>query len=90
MNILLCCCAGMSTSLVVSKMERRQRSKARTTRSGLLNRAKLPTRSVSSTCCLLGPQVRHLQRKLTKTVNGTAPVAVIEPTAYGSCNGSAV
>ena len=39
---------------------------------------------------LLGPQVRHLQRKLTKVVDGKAPVAVIDPVAYGSCDGAKV
>ena len=29
-------------------------------------------------------------RKLTKTVDGKAPVAVIDPVAYGRCDGAAV
>ena len=49
MNIMLACCAGMSTSLVVSKME-----------------------------------------EAAKVVDGKAPVAVIDPVAYGSCDGAKV
>ena len=39
---------------------------------------------------LLGPQIRHMERKLVQTVNGAAPVAVINPMAYGRCDGAAV
>ncbi len=38
---------------------------------------------------LLGPQVRHLQRKVKATVGDSAPVAVIDALAYGRCNGAA-
>ena len=39
---------------------------------------------------LLGPQVRHLQRKVKATVGDSAPVAVIDALAYGRCNGAAI
>ena len=39
---------------------------------------------------LLGPQVRHILRRVTAIVGDRAPVAVIEPTAYGRCDGAAV
>ena len=90
MNILLCCCAGMSTSLVVSKMEEAAKEQGKDYKIWAVEQGEVANEIGQFDVLLLGPQVRHLQRKLTKTVNGTAPVAVIEPTAYGSCNGPAV
>ena len=79
MNIMLACCAGMSTSLVVSKMEEAAKAQG-----------KVAEELGNFDVLLLGPQVRHLQRKLTKVVDGKAPVAVIDPVAYGSCDGAKV
>ena len=84
MNIMLACCAGMSTSLVVSRME--EAAKAQGKEDYKIWAVELGNFDV----LLLGPQVRHLQRKLTKVVDGKAPVAVIDPVAYGSCDGAKV
>ena len=39
---------------------------------------------------LLGPQVRHIMRKVQKIVGDAAPIAVIDTVAYGTCNGAKV
>ena len=39
---------------------------------------------------LVGPQVRHIQRKVTKIVGDKAPIGVIDAVSYGRCDGAAV
>lgn len=39
---------------------------------------------------LLGPQVRHILRRVTKQVGDAAVVDVIDAPAYGRCDGAAV
>lgn len=39
---------------------------------------------------LLGPQVRHIMRKVSKIVGDAAPVGVIDAAAYGRCDAAAV
>ena len=39
---------------------------------------------------LLGPQVRHILRRVTKLVGDQAVVDVIDGPSYGRCDGAAV
>lgn len=90
MNIMLACCAGMSTSLVVSKMEEAAKAQGKDYKIWAVEQGQVAEELGNFDVLLLGPQVRHLQRKLTKVVDGKAPVAVIDPVAYGSCDGAKV
>lgn len=91
MNIMLACCAGMSTSLVVSKMEEAAKAQGKDDyKIWAVEQGQVAEELGNFDVLLLGPQVRHLQRKLTKVVGGKAPVAVIDPVAYGSCDGAKV
>ncbi len=90
MNIMLACCAGMSTSLVVSKMEEAARSEGKNYKIWAVEQGQVAEELGNFDVLLLGPQVRHLQRKITKLVDGRAPVAIIDPVAYGSCDGAKV
>lgn len=90
MNIMLACCAGMSTSLVVSNMEEAARSEGKDYKIWAVEQGQVAEELGNFDVLLLGPQVRHLQRKITKLVDGRAPVAIIDPVAYGSCDGAKV
>lgn len=90
MNIMLACCAGMSTSLVVSKMEEAAKAQGKDYKIWAVEQGQVAEELGNFDVLLLGPQVRHLQRKITKIVDGKAPVAVIDAVAYGRCDGAAV
>ena len=94
-RIVLCCSAGMSTSLVVTKMEKTAAER------GLdLNiyaiaeqslRDELQSHSAEIIAVLLGPQVRFKlaeNRKLTDEYS--IPIDVIDSIAYGTLNGAKV
>ncbi len=91
MNILLCCSAGMSTSLLVSKMEKVAVASGIDARiwavSGDAVRANIDEADV----LLLGPQVRFLLPEMKKVcAEKGIPVDVIDMRHYGLCNGEAV
>lgn len=91
MRIMLACMAGMSTSILVNKMldaakeQGKDDYKIWAVEQGLI-REELGNFDV----LLLGPQVRHILNKVTKIVDGQAPVGIIDSTAYGVGNGAAV
>lgn len=90
MRIMLACAAGLSTSLVVSRMQEAAAAQGKDYTIWAVEQGQVAAEVGNFDVLLLGPQVRHLQRKLTKIVNGTAPVAIIDPAAYGRCDGAAV
>lgn len=91
MNIMLACCAGMSTSLVVSKMEEEAKAQGKDDyKIWAVEQSQIESELGNFDVLLLGPQVRHILRKATKLVGDKAPVAIIDATAYGRCDGAAV
>lgn len=90
MRIMLACCLGMSTSLVVSKMQEAAKQQGKDYKIWAVDQGQIEEELGNFDVLLLGPQVRHMQRKITKLVNGIAPVDVIDPVAYGTCNGAKV
>ncbi|MBT2718711.1 PTS sugar transporter subunit IIB [Bacillus sp. ISL-57] len=91
MNILLCCSAGMSTSLLVNKME-----KAAVEEGLSVKIQAVPTMEVRNhinevDVILLGPQVRYQLNDIKKIGNEKGiPVDTINPMHYGTCNGKEV
>ena len=94
-RIVLACAAGMSTSLVVSRMEKEAAAR------GLSYQIyAIPEQSLGEelqnypgevAVVLLGPQVRfklEANRKLTDSQQ--IPIAVIDTLAYGTLNGAKV
>ena len=79
MRIMLACTAGMSTSLVVSRMEESAKEQGQ-----------IAEEIGNFDVLLLGPQVRHILRKVKKIVGDNVPVGIIDPMAYGRCDGAAV
>ena len=90
MRIMLACCAGMSTSLVVSKMQEAAKEQGKDYKIWAVEQGQIEDELGNFDVLLVGPQVRHIQRKVTKIVDGRAPIAVIDPVAYGTCNGAKV
>lgn len=90
MRIMLACAAGMSTSILVAKMEEASKAAGRDDRIWAVEQGSIESEIGNFDVLLLGPQVRHIRRKVDKIVNGAAPVDVIEATAYGRGDGAAV
>ena len=83
MKIMLACSAGMSTSLLVTKMENAAKE------NGI--EAQIGTEIEKCDVLLLGPQVRFMLNKATDIAKPhNVPVEVINMMHYGTCNGEAV
>ena len=90
MNIMLACCAGMSTSLVVTKMQEAAKAQGKDYKIWAVEQGQISDELGNFDVLLLGPQVRHILRKVTKIVEGRAPIGVIDPVSYGRWDGAAV
>lgn len=90
-RIMLACSAGMSTSLLVSKMEAAAKEQGIEAKIWAISEAKIEENIESCDVLLLGPQVRFILNK-AKTIAEPhgIPVEVIEMKHYGMCNGKAV
>lgn len=91
MNILLCCSAGMSTSLLVTKMEAAAREQGIECKIWAESADVAKKHIDLADVLLLGPQVRFLlpqMKKLGEEKN--IPVDSINPIHYGMCNGAEV
>lgn len=90
-NIMLVCSAGMSTSLLVTKMEKSAEDRGIETNIFAVSEAEAINHYDKIDILLLGPQVRFLQSKLEKQLASyNVPVKVIESVDYGMVNGEKV
>ena len=91
MNILLCCSAGMSTSLLVSRMEKAAVAQGIEAHIWAVGADGIRANFDEADVLLLGPQVRFLLTEL-KTLGSEKgiPVAVINMMHYGMVNGEEV
>lgn len=89
-NILLVCTAGMSTSMLVKKMQESAASKNVEATIWAVGDAESTAESKKADIVLLGPQVRYLESKMKERVANAKPVMVIDMAAYGTMNGSKV
>lgn len=90
MRILLACAAGMSTSILVAAMLEASKKQGRDDTIWAVEQGSIGAELGNFDVLLLGPQVRYMERKISGIVNGAAPIGVIEPMAYGRCDGEAV
>ncbi|WP_108672508.1 PTS sugar transporter subunit IIB [Peribacillus acanthi] len=90
MNILLCCSAGMSTSLLVTKMENSAKAQGIDCRIWAVGSGDVKNHLDEADVLLLGPQVRFMLNQMKQEVNGKIPVESINPMHYGLCNGEEV
>lgn len=90
-NILLCCSAGMSTSLLVTKMETAAREQGIECKIWAESADAVKNHIDSADVLLLGPQVRYLLPQMKKLcAEKGVPVDSINPVHYGMCNGPEV
>ena len=96
-TIMLCCAAGMSTSLLVTKMKEAAEKQGKDAEIFAVSASEADNEldSKKIDVVLLGPQVRYMQndfkKKLTGRNNGAdIPLAVIDMRAYGMMDGAAV
>lgn len=90
-KILLVCSAGMSTSLLVTKMENAAEQKGEKVNIIAVAEAEAGNHLDDVDIVLLGPQVRYLKGKMEKRLEGKpVPVQVIDGMDYGTLNGEAV
>ncbi|MEI4829917.1 PTS sugar transporter subunit IIB [Bacillus sp. FJAT-53711] len=91
MNILLCCAAGMSTSLLVTKMEKVAQAQGIEAKIWAVPGSEVRNHIDEADVLLLGPQVRYLLPKMKELCKEKGiPVDVIQSVHYGLCNGEAV
>ena len=91
MKIMLACSAGMSTSLLVTKMENAAKENGIEARIWAIPEAQIGTEIEKCDVLLLGPQVRFMLNKAVEIAKPhNVPVEVINMMHYGTCNGEAV
>jgi len=93
-SILLICSAGMSTSLLVTKMEKAAQEAGIECKIFAFPFSEAPRVLEEVDCILLGPQVRFQRSAIEKMAAGRKagpiPVDVIDMRDYGTMNGKAV
>lgn len=88
-NILLICTAGMSTSIIVKKMEEVAKEKSIDVNIWAVGDALAKDNIGKADVIMLGPQVKFLLDNI-KAMAKDKPVVVIEMKDYGMMNGSAI
>jgi cellobiose PTS system EIIB component len=88
-NIVLFCAAGMSTSLLVTKMEKAAANEGFDCKIAAYSLNELKTYGPDADIILLGPQVRYNLDKV-KTELPEKPVVVIDMRQYGMMDGKGV
>jgi PTS system cellobiose-specific IIB component len=90
-NILLACSSGMSTSLLVTKMEEEAQERGIETEIWAVAQDKAEKDMEKADVLLIGPQMRFMKKKLKKVGDEIGvPVDSIDPMAYGRVDGKAV
>ncbi|MGL4589453.1 MAG: PTS sugar transporter subunit IIB [Mycoplasmatales bacterium] len=89
MKIYLFCSAGMSTSLLVTKMQKAAEEKALECHIEAFAESTLQDNGKEADVILLGPQIRY-KEKAAKEMYPDKPVAAIDMRAYGMVDGKKV
>ena len=89
-KIILCCSAGMSTSLLVSKMQASAKEQGVECTIQAMSEAEVKNHESEMDVLLLGPQVRFLLNKFKAKYEPSIPVDVINTIDYGTMNGAKV
>ena len=91
-KIYLFCSAGMSTSLLASKIDKIAKENNIDIEVKAFPEAKLDeiVASLNPDEILLGPQVRHIEGKVKEKYGKDVPVMVIDTVDYGNMNGERV
>mgnify|MGYP001940114265 CR=1 FL=1 len=90
-NILLACSSGMSTSLLVSKMESEADKRGLDVKIWAVSQDRAEKEIQEADVLLIGPQMRFMKTKLEKIGKDiNVPVDIINPVDYGRMNGVGV
>ena len=90
-KIFLCCAAGMSTSMVVSKMKQAAAQKGIEVEVIAVGMDEFDATLPNYDCCLLGPQIKYkLAEFKAKGDAAGKPVAVINSMDYGMMKGEKI
>jgi len=89
-KILLVCAAGMSTSMLVKRMQDYAQSVGESVDIEALSISEAKDKVDQVDVVMLGPQVRYQKAEVEEAVNGRVPVLVIDMKDYGAMNGKAV
>lgn len=89
-KILLVCSAGMSTSMLVKKMQDTANKEGKQYEVEALAVSEAETKVDEVDVILLGPQVRFQKAQVEKVANGKVPVDVIDMQQYGMMDGEGV
>jgi PTS system cellobiose-specific IIB component len=90
MNIYLVCNAGMSTSILVRKMQEAAKKEGVDAHIEAFSVEVLDQHVDEADCVLLGPQIRHMLADVKKVIDGKCPVDVIPMQDYGMIRGDKV
>lgn len=89
-RILLACAGGMSTSLLMTKMEEEAKHRRIEVSVEARSEKSVEAHLGEFDVLLLGPQVRYVLKSMEKLAEGKFPVAVIDMRDYGTMNGAKV
>ena len=89
-KILLVCSAGMSTSLLVNKMNNAAKEFGEEVSIEALPVSECSSKIDEVDIVLLGPQVRFQKPQVEKLTNGSIPVEVIDMRQYGIMDGKGI
>ena len=89
-KIMLVCSAGMSTSLLVTKMKNAAKEIGVEVEIEALPVSECSTKIDEVDIVLLGPQVRFQKPVVEKLANGRIPVEVIDMRSYGIMDGKSI
>lgn len=89
-NIYLVCNAGMSTSILVKKMQEAAAQKGIDAHIEAFSVEVLDQKAGDADIVLVGPQIRHMKGDVEKVVAGKCPVDVIDMRDYGMIRGDKV
>ena len=91
MKILLACCSGMSTSLVVNKMKDAAKKDGRDDEIWAVGQGQVVAELPKADVLLIGPQMRMMKKKMeAKGMELGIPVDIIPPVLYGRCDGQKI
>ncbi|WP_413733505.1 PTS sugar transporter subunit IIB [Sodalis sp. RH21] len=90
-KILLCCAAGMSTSMVVKKMQKSADLRGLEVEIKAVGLEEFTAALPHFDCCLLGPQIKYKLKDFKAIADEQhKPIAVINSMDYGMMNGDKI
>src|SRR5690625_3598999 len=91
MKIILVCSAGMSTSMLVNKMNTSAEEKNFEVEIKAIPESELSNNLINTDVILIGPQVRYLKKKINEQAKPQGiKVGIIDQKAYGLIQGDKV